>query len=252
MLKLAICDWNRTLYPDYFEEGYFGGICVWSLLRAIWNAEIERIVTMFCLGLRCCALFLKAMVHRDGALEYITQITETINRGIIAGLPADSVDRFTEWYARWAARRLDRRLLGPLWAARRRYGVRLAVISSGSRVGIQRTLERAGCPFDVVVGNEFRFDGDVVASLELSVMANKAEILGELLAREGITRDEVLYVGDSRPDEGCFAEVGYPVVSYLAREKDKLRFGRRHGAFVPRNGEEFARHLQRACTGGRS
>lgn len=249
MLKLAICDWNRTLYPDYYEEGYFGGICVWSLLRAIWNAEIERIVSMSCLGLRCCALFLRAMVHRERGLDYMSRVTETINRGMVAGLSTDSVERFTEWYARWAVRRMDRRLLDPLRAARERHGIRLAVISSGSRVGIRRTLELAGCPFDVVVGNELRFDGDVVASLELSVMANKAEILGELLAGEGIAPDEVMYVGDSRPDEGCFAEVGYPVVSLLAREKDKRRFAERHAAFVPRNGEEFERYLQQACGG---
>jgi phosphoserine phosphatase len=216
--------------------------------RAVWAGDAERAFRLGRMGAGCIRLFLRAWAHRDRTLECIARITDLINRDAIAGLPVAFVERFTRDYARRAVRRIDRRLLDPLQAARRRHGVRLGVISSGSRAGIRQALAAAGCELDFVLANDFRLDGDTVEALELSIMSNKAEVLAALLDEQGVGAEEVMYVGDSQPDEACFAQVGWPVVSFLARRKDRRRFARRHGAFVPRRVEDLRRHLRQACS----
>lgn len=247
MLDMIVCDWNRTLYPDLFEEGYFGGLCHRLFLRALWQADLDKAFELGRMGVECYRLFYRAWADRGRALECVAAITELINRHAIAGLPVDYVEQFTRRYARRAVGRIDRRLLEPVCEARRRHGCRLAVISSGSRLGIEQALAEAGCPFGIVLANDFRLRGRTVEALELSIMSNKAEVLAALLSREGAEPRKVMYVGDSRPDAACFEQVGWPVVSFMARPSDRRRFAAEYGAFAPASEAELREHLRRAC-----
>ena len=248
MVKLLICDWNRTLCRDYFEEGYFGGICWRVFFRALVEGDVARCLSLMRVGVKCYRLFWRAMWHHDRALDYIEQITELINEGVISGLGLRFVDEFTARYARRTARKLDGRILGPMREARERFGLRVGVISSGSRRGIERAMAEAGCGADFVLANDFIVASGAVAGLALRIMRNKADVLDDLLAREGLDPADVMYVGDSRHDEECLRRVGWPVVSFLARKKDKPLFARRCGAFVPEKADDFRRHLFEACS----
>jgi len=248
MVKLLICDWNRTLCRDYYEEGYFGGICWRVFFSSVIDADVPRFLSLMRLGIKCYRLFWRAMWHHDRALEYVEQIMELVNEEVISGLPVGFVEEFTSRYALRMACKLDRRVLEPLREARERFGLRMGVISSGSRRGIERALAAAACGMDFVLANDFRVEGDTVAGLELRIMHNKADVLEDLLRREGLDPRDVMYVGDSRQDEECFQRVGWPVVSFLARKKDKRLFARRCGAFVPADAEDFRRHLSQACS----
>ena len=245
MLKMVICDWNRTLFPDVFEEGYFGGLC-WRVF--VRDADFDRAFRLARMGAACFRLFFAAWADRTRMLECITEITRRINREAIRGLPAAFVEAFTRGYARRAAGKIDRRIFEPLREVREAHGVRLAVISSGSRLGIRSALVQAGCAFDFVLANDFRLHGDTVEALELRIMANKADVLADLLAEQGVDAGEAMYIGDSQPDAACFSQVAWPVVSFLARSKEKRRFAEQYGAFVPRVGDDLRRHLARACS----
>ena len=157
------------------------------------------------------------------------------------------VREFTRIYARRAAAQVDRRLLRPLARARARYGVRLAALSSGSRRGVAASLARAGCPFDRVEANDFVVADGRVVRLELSVLHNKLEVLGCLMAAQRVTPAETMFLGDSAADAECLDHVRWPVVSMMARNREKRRFAAEHGALAPADEEEFWRHIRAAC-----
>ena len=248
MLTTVICDWNRTLLSDHFEESFFVPLSRGVLCQALLAGRLGRAISLAGVGVWCYGLVARARMSPGGSLEPIRRISELLNRHVLPGLEADRLARYRRRYGARAARRLDRRLLDPLLAIRRERGIRLGVISSGCRGGIEAVLGQAGLDVDFVVANDFAFADGAVTEYELTVMDNKADVLADVLASRQIDPAGVMYIGDNAQDENCLAMVGYPVVSMLARRRERRRLTAQCGAFAPRSQAEFARHLQAAAT----
>ena len=242
MLKAVICDWNRTLFPDEYEEGFFGGLCRRLFLQAASRGQVRRMLGLVGLAQRCYRLIWRA--HRDRAwtLGYIAVVTRLMNRYAFQGVPQAYVDEYVEAYARRSAGRVDGRLLAPLREARGR-GVQVGIISSGCLSGIRRTLQQAGYEVDFILANDFRYRDGVVDKFRLTVMQNKAKLLDLALAHLGVAAEEVMYIGDSLQDEECFHRVAWPVASYWTRPQECRHFESCCKAFIPRRPEDFAQYL---------
>lgn len=162
-----------------------------------------------------------ARVH--GVLEEVSKITEQAMKGeldfaqsltrrvaLLAGLPVETLDRIAaNLPMNPGADRLARLL--------KAMGVRLAVASGGFSVAARALGARLG--LDDAYSNALeakegrltgRLDGPIVDA------ARKAEILGELAAREGITLDATLAVGDGANDKPMLLAAGLGV-AYRAK-----------------------------------
>ena len=115
----------------------------------------------------------------------------------------------------------------------RDHSIPIAVVSSGCREGIVPALELQGLEIRNIVANGFDIGEDgLTTGFNFHIAENKADLLLELLETNGVDPAEVMYIGDSLADAGCFQVVGYPVVSFFADHDRRERFVRRFGSFV--------------------
>lgn len=243
MLKAIICDWNRTLFPDEYEEGFFGGLCRRAFARSLLRGEVRRTIRLVDLAQKCYRLLYKARKDRARTPTYVALVTALMNRYALRGLPASFVEHYVESYARRASRRLDHRLLDPIDEVRRHRGVRVGILSSGCHSGIRRTLELAGHEVDFILANEFVYRDGEVDHFRITVMRNKLPLLERALRELEVTPEQTLYVGDSLQDEQCFQRVAYPVTSFWTRPEERERFRAGCGAFCPASEDDFRRYL---------
>lgn len=250
MLKAIICDWNRTLFPDEYEEGFFGGLCTRAFVRSLVQVQVRRTFRLMGLAQKCYRLLQRARRDRARTPAYIAVVTALMNRYALKGLPATFIAHYVESYARRSARRLDRRLLDPIAEVRRRHGVRVGILSSGCQSGIRRTLELAGHEVDFILANEFVYRGDLVDHFRITVMRNKLPLLERVLAELDVPPEQTMYVGDSLQDEQCFRHVAHPVLSFWTRPEERERFRDDCGAFCPPTQDDFRRYLDSLLTAG--
>jgi len=249
MLRAIVCDWNGTLFRERLERTFFLGLCRLAFWRAVRRADGRKARRLIRLGTRCVGLYWAARRQPDRATEHIARVVELLNPAVFAGLGRGDLEAHTRRYARRVRRSLDLRLLRPLGDAASRAGAAVGVISSACGSAVEAALAAAGFPLDFVLANEFRMDGDVVASFDFAIAENKLEVLAAFLAERGIDPDDVMYVGDSPQDEACLRHVGMPVVSFWATAAHKRRFARTCGAFVPADRAALEAYL-RSLAGG--
>ena len=243
---MIVCDWNGTLFRDVMEEAYFVALCRRLYFRALLGGRIATAARQSVAGLRCCLAYVGARLRPGRRLEYVRRILESLNGPFLSGLPLADVEQYTRHYARRIQPRLDGRLIGPLRAVRERTRVRLGVVSSGCRIGIQAALELAELSPDFILANEFCTDGQTVSGFDFALADNKWEVLTAFLDLHGVDPGEVMYVGDSRQDQQCLHNVGLPVVSFWATAEAKRELARTCDAFVPADQSDFERHLAEA------
>jgi len=247
MLRMIVCDWNGTLFRPALDGTYFIGLCRRAFFRAVWRGDVRKAARLTATGVRCFGRYCAAKARPDHAVRHVARVVELLNPDVFSGLRREELAAYTRRYARAIGPRLDRRLLAPIARAVARTGIETAVISAAYHGAIEAALDEAGQPFDRVLANDFHMDGEATARFELAVGENKAELLAGLLAERGLDADEVMYVGDSPPDETCMRAVGLPVVSFYATRAHKRRFAETCGAFVPASSEEFERHVLAAA-----
>ena len=246
MLRLILCDWNGTIFRDTLEETFFFGLCRRAMLGAIARADVRKVARLLAAGRRCWREYRLARRRPDDVPLHIARIVEMLNADVFRGLTRADLASYARSYARQIQPRIDRRLLGPLRAASDARAVPIGVVSAGCRQGIEAALAAAGAPFDFVVANDFRWNGDVTAGFEFTISDNKRKVLEWVLETHGVGADEVMDVGDSPQDEQCFRMVGVPVVSFYAAAAHRRRFARDCGALVPADQEAFEDILRRA------
>lgn len=86
-----------------------------------------------------------------------------------------------------------------------RKGYIVAVISGGGVPGVQERLEKLGVKSE---------------DIYLKV-ANKVEVLEEIIQRYNLHREEIMYMGDDIPDYNIMTQVGLPVCPLDACEEIK-------------------------------
>ena len=244
MLKLIICDWNRTLFTDYYEETFFKGIFQKVFLRSLKNIQLLKAIRLLKTSKKIKDLFRLAKEGKNQEkLGCIKEILGLLNKNITQELHADFLESYAQDYADRAGNRLDRRILNPLRDIQEKYGIKLGIISSGYSKGIKYTLEKNGYKFDFIVANDFIIGSDKVVSFELKILDNKEGVLKEILLLNRMSSDEVMYIGDDLLDKNCLAMVRFPMVSFLASDENKKIFSEKANIFMPKSEEDMQAYL---------
>lgn len=244
MLKLAICDWNRTLFKDYFEETFCIQVFKFVAIKAAKEFNIPRIITLITLALKTKQLV--ACAKRDKTINPIYELIELLNKDLFSKITTDDIAKLLEIYVKTGATKLDPRILKPLQSLKERESVRIGIISSGYRQGIKQILDKYGFSFDFIIANDFSsLINNKGVRFEFKITSNKADILKQILREEKVDKEDTMYIGDDSRDESCFQEVAFPVVSFLATAEDKQRFKELYNAFVPLDQYEFEKYLDR-------
>ncbi len=243
MLKLVVCDWNRTLFRDHFEESFFKQLSREVLWDHLSRAQVRTGLGVFWTGLKCYLLNTLARFDRPRTLDYVRQINEMLSPAVFRGMTPEFLEQYTRRYGPRMVGRLDRRLLGPLHRQHVAGRFEWGIISSGYVGGIESTLRCGGYDVDFVIANNFSRRDERIYAYRISVLDNKLELLEERVASRGLDWAEVMYIGDNEQDIECMQRVGHPVVSLLASTTNRRRLTDATDAFAPSGEADFERHL---------
>jgi phosphoglycolate phosphatase-like HAD superfamily hydrolase len=244
MLKLVICDWNRTLFKDYFEETFCVQIFKLVAVKALKNFNIPEIISLTLLAVKSKHLLWRA--KRGKTTNSIYELIALLNKDLFSKIAKDDLTKLLEAYGQAGMAKLDLRLLKPLKNLKERKNIRLGIISSGYYQGIKQILERSGFIFDFIIADDFLSAESSGVRFELKVNSNKADILERILREEKVKKEDVMYIGDDSRDEECLREVGFPVAAFLATDENKLRFEKAYNAFVPKTQRDLEKYLDKA------
>lgn len=246
---MIVCDWNGTLFRDPLEERFFFGLCRLAFYKALRSGSLRSISSLIMRGLWCFREYLSAKGRGDKTLAHIARLIEILNPCVFAGIPKAELESYAWSYAMRIQDKLDMRLVWPLKQLVSDAEVPVAVISSGCREGIVPALGLVGLDVDDVMANEFVLDDEgFTEKFDFRITHNKAALLFALLERRGISAGDTMYIGDSRADEDCFREVGYPVASFFAAPAFRERAARMRLAYCPANQDDFRDYLQEVLT----
>jgi len=244
MIEAIICDWNGTLIKDKYEDEFFKelfkkiiftypnflNILKW---HEFWKTKIE------------CEKLYKLVEQKGGSepQNEINSILDLLNKNIIRNTSISLIEKFIEEYSTKAYKRLDERILRPLKKIQNKKVI-LGIISSGCFSGIKRTLEKGGYYFNFIIANDFEKENNKIKKFSLKVFRNKKEILKNIFEEKNINKNKTMYIGDDWQDEGCFEEVGFPVISFLANEDFKEKISKRINLFIPKSERDFEKYLE--------
>jgi hypothetical protein len=243
MLKLIICDWNRTLFEDYFEETFCASVFKFVAARAAKRFDLFEIISLLILAFKSKHLVRRA--RQGKTINTIPALIKLLNKYLFSKITGGDLAMLLERYVAVGTIKLDSRILMPLQSLRERKNIRFGIISSGYYRGIKQILEKSGFVFDFIIANDFLSVAPGGMHFEFKISSNKADVLEKILEEEKVEREAVMYIGDDSRDENCFREAGFPVVSFLAVDKDKQRFKKMYNAFVPSSQREFEEYLDK-------
>lgn len=249
MLKLIVCDWNGTLFRDRLEESFFRGLCIEAARCALASKSLRRVSSLIPAFLKAFREYQSAKVRPEKMLGHIGRIVDILNPKVFATLTREQVENYTLGYARKNVSQLDPRMLEPLSKLCCEKKIPIGVISSGCKLGIEKTLELGGYKMDFITANDFKFPPDSDApGFEFSVTDNKGALLREIAAKQKVSLAEILYIGDALPDEECFKLAGFAAVSFFADTQSRLRFAKSANAKYFKNQKQFEEYLAKiAC-----
>jgi phosphoserine phosphatase len=244
---MIVCDWNGTLFRDPLEERFFFGLCRRAFYKAVRSGSLRRISSLLWCAAMCFREYFSAKGRKMKTLSHIANIVKFLNPAVFSGMTRAELEEYAWKYAFDIQKLLDMRLISPIRRAARDHSIPVAVISSGCREGIVPALELQGLEIREIVANEFDIGEDgLTRGFDFRIAENKADLLRELLESSGVKSRDVMYIGDSLADTGCFEEVGFPVVSFYADQDRRERFVRRYGSFAPVDQEDFDEYLRSA------
>ena len=244
MLKLVICDWNRSIFKDYFEETFCLQIFKFVAIKALKNLDIPEIISLILLAFKSKHLLWRA--KKVKTIDSISALIELLNKDLFNRITADDLANFLKTYVKAGAAKLDPRILEPLRNLKKQKNVRLGIISSGYYHGIKQILENAGFIFDFIIADDFLSIAPHGMRFDFKVNSNKGDILKRILLEERVESKNVMYIGDDSRDEGCLQMVGFPVAAFLATDENKHRFKKIYNAFVPKTQRGFEKYLNKA------
>jgi phosphoglycolate phosphatase-like HAD superfamily hydrolase len=244
MLKLVICDWNRTLFKDYFEETFCRQVFKTVAVKALMNFNISEIISLVFVAFKAKRLLWRA--RQGKSTDSIYELVELLNKDLFSKIAKNDLNKLLKAYVQAGMAKLDLRILKPLQSLKERKNIRLGIISSGYYQGIKQILENSGFTFDFIIADDFLTIGPQGMRFELKVNSNKGDILKQIIKEEKVESENVMYIGDDSRDENCFPEVGFPVAAFLATDENKRRFKKAYNAFVPKTQRGFEKYLNKA------
>jgi phosphoglycolate phosphatase-like HAD superfamily hydrolase len=242
--QAIICDWNGTLFKDFDEEGI-----VRALISDIAKSHLPwhplRLIRL--LRVKSELESLNTQKTRDLGSDWVMEIFRTYSEKIIRSIPMALVRRSVAKYAMRpeVQEKVLRSVLRPVCECHQA-GIITGILSAGYEYGIQTILRSTGfgdC-FDFFEANRLMETGGRATAFNLNIYKNKAEVLLRLLKERNLEAKQVVYMGDSLDDAGCFELVGYPIVSYLTEEALKKRFVLEHKAFIPKDETDLTNYLK--------
>lgn len=243
MIKAIICDWNRTLFEDRYEDIFFKGLFKEIVFRPETLCNIFKLVKLWTAKRQCEHIYKGGGINKEDSGGKIELIVDIMNGKVIKRLPVSVLEKYTEKYANHACKRLDERLLRPLKELHNGSKVILGIISSGYRTGIKKTLAKKGYYFDFIEANDFEEDEGRIRCFGLKIYRDKKALLRKALSDRKLDKQVVAYIGDDWQDIECFKEVGFPIVSFLAEKSFKDTCRKELNAFVPVEEEECRNYI---------
>jgi len=245
--KIIVCDWNRTLCSDYYEETFFNIYFRKIFYIFIRQFEVIKAIRFYLAGKKCKRLFFLSKNAADKE-KYIKESIDFLNINLVKGSNKSVLEESMKEYISIAKSLLDVELLDFLKKIKNKYNIKMGILSGGYCKGIKGALESCGYEFDFILSNDFVLDGNNVMGFSLDVFLNKKSLLEEVLQKQNMDLKDVIYIGDNRFDLDCFEAVGYPVCSFLSSNIDKIFLKKRLNIFIPKSIEDFKDYLEEALT----
>jgi phosphoglycolate phosphatase-like HAD superfamily hydrolase len=242
--EAIICDWNGTLFMENDEEAFFRALASdlaksyspWHLLKILHLLKIKRKLES-----------LNSQEAVDTSIDRVVEMFRIFNEEVISGVPIPFIEQSVRKYA--GKPEVQSKVIWPVVktvSELHQTGITAGILSAGYEYGIRMILESGGqsdC-FDFIEANPLASVDGKAVGFKLDIYKNKAEIMLKVLNEKNLEAKQVVYIGDSLDDTGCFELIGHPVVSLLAPEKLKERFARQYGAFVPKNEADLENYLK--------
>ena len=243
-LAAVICDWNGTLFKDVDEEAIIRAL-VSDIARS--NIPWHPLRIMHLLKVKTELESLNTQRTRDLGSDRVMEIFRIYSEKIIKSVPMALVRYSVSKYARRpeVQDKVLRSVLRPVCECHHA-GIITGILSAGYEYGIQTILHSVGYDgcFDFFEANRLMETGGKATVFNLNIYKNKADVLLRLLKEKNLAPKQVVYIGDSLDDTGCFELVGYPIVSFLTPEALKKRFALEYKAFVPKDEAELNSYLK--------
>lgn len=173
----------------------------------IQHEVIDEMATVFGIGDKVKAITERAM---NGELNFDQSLTERVS--LLKGLKREDMETI-----------LSRLHLTPgvetLIREVRKKGIKTAIVSGGFKFFAEHFKNRLG--MDYAFANELEFDGDTLTGKVKGKIINaeeKARLVEELAARENISLDQVVAVGDGANDLLMLLKAGFGI-AFHAKEK---------------------------------
>ena len=242
--QAIICDWNGTLFQDFDEEGIARAL-ISDIVKSFLPWHPLRVMRL--LGTKRELEALNTQKTRDLGSDWIMELFRTYSERIIKNIPMSLVRHSVSKYAKRpeVQEKVLRSVLRPVCECHKA-GIITGILSAGYEYGIQKILQAAGyvdC-FDFFEANRLMESDGKATVFSLNIYKNKAEVLVRLLKERNLEAKQVVYMGDSIDDAGCFELVGYPIVSFLTADALKKRFALEHKAFIPKDEADLTSYIQ--------
>ena len=252
-IRAVYLDWNRTVLQDPDEKPLFGRIAKNLLVESLYPTGRVRKEHRKCrfFGLLRDIRRMKGLYEKvvaDGGLEddAIRAVYEEFNRCIADGMPLWFLRNCINEYAQDAAKRLDRRVLDEMKAARShgQNSVRAVIIgpSSAYEGGIRQVLSASGDAgvVDRYIANQMEKteDGTRLKGFRLDVLdpESKKTALEADIQMRGLEPKEVGYMGDNYRDASILHFLaehhGLPMVSLMATDDFKQEMAKTYDSHV--------------------
>lgn len=248
--KGIISDWNGTIFEYSTDEALnrkIGYAVLDDAKHAISRGKLWRARDVYKL-LKARKELKKRLVEYENGERPLREVYEPFSDVVLKGRPVELIKGVVDEYARETARKVDRRVIGPIKAAHDD-GKYTGIISFSFRHVIVKTLEAARClyVFDGIVSHELQKDGERVLGLTLDIFDKKAEAFEYVFFRKrGLRGRNTIYLGDGE-DDVPIAELLAPgnfIVPFLASEEFKERMASDHKAFVPEREDDLLMYLE--------
>jgi phosphoglycolate phosphatase-like HAD superfamily hydrolase len=243
--QAIIADWNGTLISDRNETPILKNIAV-DIAKFLFPLHPLKLAKLFKAQQELNRIYEER--RRDEEFDFVREMYRIYNEKIIKGTSMSVIRHSVERYAvkPEVQGKLDFRILKIL----RKYhdeNKTIGVLSAGYADGIDRILVASSYrdSFDFLVADTLEENDGKAFRLLLNIYKHKAPLLEKLLEERKINKDEIVYIGDSEDDEGCFQLVKYPIVSFFAPDDFKNHCTKNYGAFVPRSEKDLMEFFER-------
>lgn len=248
--KAAISDWSGSLFKHPTDE---------VLNKTIGHAVKKRLISDLAKFKLWKAPKVYKLLETKKELEKrlkeyeaderpLHEVYDTFNKEVLRGLDPDFLYGVIDQYIEDNANKVDKRILRQIGAVHDR-GIKTGIISVSLDYVIQRILRRSEADgfFEKIIANKIASgDDNKIKGFTLDIYGKKTEVLeSEFLDPWGLTKENVVYIGDSKDDEPI-ADIlpeGRFIVPFFAKDDFKQDMYSKYGAFIPDNEQHLKSYL---------